>query len=160
MKEKTNNPGRPSPEFVENVTASILETAQQNNRDLLWKIDFHTGLQNYISSLAGKFGLCGEIEYPIKAFRPDGRTGKIDVAWFEGEGPEPDFGQEQLPVAVFEIDSGLRKKSVGKLLAVDAPFRFWAYYGKKEADSLLEKNDPERLIRLIRVERPEFKKLV
>ncbi|MDD3043705.1 MAG: hypothetical protein PHV51_07950 [Methanosarcinaceae archaeon] len=161
MKEITNRSGRPSPEFIENVTVSVLETAKQISvGGTLWKIDFHSGLQKYISAFAGKFGLCGAMEYPIRAFRPDGKTGKIDVAWFEGPGPEPGFRPEQPPVAVFEIDSGLRKKSIGKLLAVDAPFRFWVHYGKKEAYSLLEKNDPEGLIRLIRVERPEFKKLI
>jgi hypothetical protein len=42
------------------------------------------------------------------------------------------------------------------LLAVEAPFRLWVYYGKKEACSLLEKKDSDGIIKLINIERPEF----
>ena len=102
------------------------------------------------SFLAAKYDLYGRSEYKIEDFRGKGWDGYVDVIWATG------FGKRGVPVAAFEIDSSLRKKSVEKLLAVDAPFRFWLYYGKKGADLLLEESDLEGLITLVNVKRPEF----
>jgi len=108
-------------------------------------------LKSYFNhSLATKYYLYGIKEYQIEDFKEKGWDGFIDVVWITG------FGKKEMPVVAFEIDSSLRKKSVEKLLAVEAPFRFWVYYGKKEAYSLLEKEDLEGIITLINIERPEF----
>ncbi|KKH46862.1 hypothetical protein [Methanosarcina sp. 1.H.A.2.2] len=138
--------------YISEIAGAINGVSTQIHDSLrsFHRIEFHNRLQEEISYLAAKYYLYGIKEYQIEDFKEKGWDGFIDVVWATG------FGKREIPVVAFEIDSSLRKKSVEKLLAVEAPFRFWVYYGKKEAYPLLEKEDPEGLITLINVERPEF----
>lgn len=106
------------------------------------KRQFHNAMQQRIVNLANSFYLKGLREYRVDNIRADGRGGLIDVVWLAG----------LRPVAVFEIDSRIRIKSIKKLLAVEAPFRFWVYYGSKNLTSLIHKYNSDNLIRVIQLQ--------
>ena len=76
--------------------------------------EFHYKVQFALAELGKKYGLIGKREYFV-----DGYGGAIDVAWL----------LDSVPVAVFEIDSSYRKKSIGKLSFIKSKYKFWIYYG-------------------------------
>jgi len=94
-------------------------------------------MQREIAHLATRYKGRGTIEYPVTRY--DGRRGLIDVVWLSGSNP----------VAAFEIDACLRKKSVQKLLTLDVPMRFWIYFGPKDATAFVCSADPQRCIHLV-----------
>lgn len=109
---------------------------------------FHDAIQHSITNLANSFNLKGLSKYRVDNIRADGGGGLIDVVWLAN----------LRPIAVFEVDSSFRIKFIKKLLAVEVPFRFWVYYGTKDAISLIQKYDPKSLIQVVRLEGIWFKK--
>lgn len=101
---------------------------------------YHSQLQKYIVSLAEEYGLQGRSEHMVPNFRGYKRNGRIDVTWLGRAGT----------VALFEIDSSRKIKSVGKLLAAPAAYRFWIYYGSADPYSFLKQWDPSGYITLVR----------
>lgn len=84
-------------------------------------IQFHRILQSSVCRLAKEYGFIGIEEYPVRKY--DGyKDGCLDILWVN-----EDFKQ----IAVFEIDSAFRKKSILKLMKSDTPFKFWIYYGNR-----------------------------
>ncbi|KAF1083757.1 hypothetical protein SPSYN_03106 [Sporotomaculum syntrophicum] len=81
----------------------------------------HSLIQNRICWLAWEFGYFGRTEFVVEGFRSNGYNGKIEIAWLDSS---------SVPVAVFEIDSSPRHKSVQKLLIFNC-LRFWVVYEKK-----------------------------
>lgn len=134
--------------FIESVIHNIKHGMKEISRESLNRRQFHDAMQFSITNLANIFNLKGLSEYQIDKVRADGRGGLIDVVWFA----------DLRPVAVFEIDSSIRVKSIKKLLAAKAPFRFWVYYGAKDATSLIQDYDSQNLIRVVRLEGTCFKK--
>jgi len=119
--------------FIESVIQHIKHTSEEISRESLNRKQFHDAIQHSITNLANEFNLKGLSEYRVDNIRADGRSGLIDVVW----------SADLRPVAVFEIDSSFRIKSIKKLLAVKVPFRFWVYYGTKDAASLIQEYDPK-----------------
>ncbi|MBO8131985.1 MAG: hypothetical protein H0Z29_10825 [Candidatus Marinimicrobia bacterium] len=134
--------------FIESVIHDIKHISEE----ILWKSlnrkQFHDAIQHGITNLANSFNLKGLSEYRVDNFRADGRGDLIDVVWLA----------DLRPVSVFEIDSSFRIKSIKKLLAVEVPFRFWVYYGTKDATFLIQKYDPKNIIRVVQLENIRFKK--
>jgi hypothetical protein len=108
-------------------------------------LDFHNTLQRDIANLATEFGYRGVREYPVYG-REEGVEGLADVAW---------IAKRQL-VSVFEIDSAPKVKSVRKLLALDAPFRFWIYYGHQHYLSKVRSIDKNGTVEVIRLQNVYF----
>lgn len=86
---------------------------------------FHNRLQKAIVGLASNYDCSGQSEYFVRNVRSDGKNGSIDVAWMNESGNL---------VAVFELDSSWRGKSIVKLIASGAPCKVWVYYGKPWRD--------------------------
>jgi hypothetical protein len=125
---------------AESIIQDIERLAREVQHELMGREQFHSILKRKVARLARKFGLGRCSEYPVT--RSDGKLGLIDVVWLSAS----------RPVAAFEIDSSLRRKSIDKLLALEVPFRFWVYYGAKNAVSLIREADPDGLIRLIKLQ--------
>src|SRR3989304_2810814 len=88
---------------VKSVVVDIFARAREGVAPI---ITLHTLIQNEITRLANRYGLKALKEYRLKNLWRDGRDGLIDVVWFS----------DSKPIAVFEIDSRLRTKSIKKLL--------------------------------------------
>lgn len=134
--------------FIESLIHDIREISEEISWKSLNKKQFHDAMQYSITKLAANFNLKGLSEYRVDNVRVDGRGGLIDVVWLAN----------LRPVAVFEIDSSFRIKSIKKLLAVETPLRVWVYYGTKDATSLIPKYDPKNLILVVQLENIHFKK--
>ena len=134
--------------FIESVIHDIRRISEEISRKSLNRRQFHDALQSSITNLANNFNLKGLSEYRVDSVRAGGRAGLIDVVWLA----------DLKPVAAFEIDSSFRIKSIKKLLSVEVPFRVWVYYGTKDATFLIQKYDPENLIRVVQLENIRFRK--
>ena len=111
----------------------------------------HKHVQQQIQRLASDFDFRAVAEYPIRyagGNEQAQRAGRIDVVWL------PRF-QQSLPAVAIEVDSSLRKKSIIKLLTVQADLRIWAYYGTQDPHMLLDSLDPQHVIRLVRPMLPD-----
>ena len=127
---------------AEKVIRGIKRLSARIWHDRISRRDFHAAMQRAIARMARGFGLRGNVEYPVTTH--GGRRGLVDVVWLS----------DLRPVAAFEIDGSLRRKSIDKLLTLQAPFRFWVYYGAKEAVfSFVQDADPNGRIHLVRLER-------
>jgi len=133
--------------YIESVLHNIKCISEEISQKSVSKRQFHNVMQQRIINLANSFNLKGLSEYRVDNIRADGRNGRIDVAWLV------DFR----PVTVFEIDSRVRIKSIKKLLAVKAPFRFWVYYGSENLASLIYKYNSDNLIQVIQLQDIYFK---
>lgn len=133
---------------IESVLHNIKCISEEILQKFVTKRQFHNAMQQRIINLANSFNLKGLSEYRVDNIRADGRDGLIDVVWLA----------DSRPIAVFEIDSGIRIKSIKKLLAVKVPFRFWVYYGPKNLTSLIHKYNPDNLIQIIQLQDIRFKK--
>lgn len=98
----------------------------------------HRRVQGEIAKLAQQFGFTAIKEYVLPAFRGD-RDGRLDVVWTHGK----------LPVIAFEIDSCFRRKSIHKLLTVNAEFRYWVYFGESDRNADVKQIDTEQKIRVV-----------
>jgi hypothetical protein len=119
----------------------VRELTQNQKKKHVNKTEFHFALQKKLLELAPDFCCYGEKEHPVPNGRIDGRPDRIDVAWWS-------IADRQL-VAVFEIDSTIRTKSLKKILASPCPYRFWIYYGRKGVREVIETLDTEKKITII-----------
>ena len=127
--------------YIESVLHNIRCISEETTQKSISKRQFHKIMQWRIVNLANSFNLEGLSEYRVNNIRADGRDGLIDVVWLTNS----------RPVAVFEIDSRIRVKSIKKLLAVEVPFRFWVYYGPKGLTALIPKYNLDNLIQVIQL---------
>lgn len=97
---------------------------------------FHDHLQKAIVRLASNYSCSGRSEYFIRNVRSDGKNGSIDVAWMNESGKL---------IAVFELDSSWRGKSIVKLIASGAPCKIWVYYGKPWRESKAAEYDMNQI---------------
>jgi hypothetical protein len=95
------------------------------------KVELHQFLQKKIAALGNEFFLVPEKEFVLPNFRGDKHNGYIDVVWAIGS----------IPIVAIEIDSALREKSVRKLLASNANFLFWVYYGNRPFEPFVNSID-------------------
>jgi hypothetical protein len=126
--------------FIRAVAERIQGMAAKLIPETKVPLEFHNTLQRKVADLGGEFGFRGVREYPVYSTEV-GVEGLADVAW---------MAKKRL-TSVFEIDSSPRAKSVLKLIALDAPFRFWVYYGHSHYLSMvrsIDKNDAIEVIRL------------
>lgn len=133
--------------YIESVLHNIKRISEEIAQKSVSKRQFHNLMQQRMINLVNSFNLKGLSEYRVDNIRADGRAGLIDVVWLA----------DSRPVTVFEIDSRIRIKSIKKLLAVKVPFRFWVYYGSKGLTSLIQKYNPDNLIRVIQLQAIRFK---
>jgi hypothetical protein len=126
--------------FIGTVSRRIHEIAAELSPENITPLDFHNMLQKKVADLGAEFGLRGVREYPVRVL-PGGTEGLADVAW---------IAKRRL-ISVFEIDSYPKAKSLRKLLALDAPFRFWIYYGHQHYVSMVRFVDRSGSIEVIRL---------
>ena len=129
---------------AEEIMLAIRQLADRACGECRGHWELHRALQSGILALAGTWGLHGILEY--RTTRSDGRTGFIDVVWLDG----------RVPVAAFEIDAALRKKSIDKLLHLPVASRFWVYFGGKPADWFIRGQDPQGLCRWLWVQTAQY----
>ena len=134
--------------YIESVLHNIKCVSEEISQKSVSRRQFHNVMQQRIINLANSFNLKSLSEYHVDNIRANGRGGRIDVVWLA----------DLRPITVFEIDSGIRIKSIKKLLAVEAPFRFWVYYGSKNLTSLIHKYNPDNLIQIIQLQNIHFKR--
>lgn len=103
---------------------------------------FHRALQQQVAQLASEYGAVGRLEHAVCFDDGTGgrQVGRLDVVWLDAAGAL---------LCVFEIDSAARRKSVRKLLALPAPYRFWLYYGQRGCAARLRALDPRGTIYLV-----------
>ena len=105
--------------------------------------ELHRHLQEEVRRLGAEHGFRGYSEHNLPRFRPDGRSGRIDVVW----------ACKGTLVASFEIDSSPRVKSIQKLVRAGAGAPFWVYYGRRndQERGVLAEHDPSACVHLIRL---------
>jgi hypothetical protein len=129
-------------EIVVRLANDVIRELNENRKEkIVDKIQFHMALQKKLLELTPDFCCYREKEHPILNTREDGRSGRINVAWWT-------LSDRDL-LAVFEIDSTVRTKSLHKILHANCPYRFWVYYGKREIKDLIETLDTEHKITII-----------
>ncbi|MGA1975444.1 MAG: hypothetical protein ABSG92_07390 [Conexivisphaerales archaeon] len=126
--------------YIKAVSDRIRGIASELVLEARAPLDFHNTLQREVAELGSAFGFMGVREYPVYNTEI-GVEGLADVAW---------LARRRL-ASVFEIDSTPRAKSVQKLLALDAPFRFWVYYGRPHYLSMVRSVDRRDQIEIIRL---------
>jgi hypothetical protein len=131
--------------FIKSVTDRIQGMAAELIPEAKAPLDFHNTLQKKVADMGGEFGFRGVREYPVYSTEV-GVEGLADVAW---------MAQKRV-ASVFEIDSTPRAKSVLKLIALDAPFRFWVYYGHSHYLSMVRSIDKNGAIEVIRLHNVYF----
>jgi hypothetical protein len=129
-------------EIVVRLKNDVVRELTRNRKEkMVDKLEFHGALQKKLLELAPDFCCYGEKEHPIPNVQSNGRSGRIDVAWWT-------LADRDL-LAVFEIDSTVRTKSLRKILHANCPYRFWVYYGKRGIKDLIETLDTEHKITII-----------
>ncbi len=114
-----------------NIIISINEIIYRGLESRTSQRDLHSFLQKEISTLSERFALTSKKEFVVRNYCTDHRNGHIDVVWSSGA----------TIVVAFEIDSSLRAKSIRKLVASNASFLFWVYYGNRPYEQLLNSID-------------------
>jgi len=132
-------------QFIRSVSERIRAIASRLNSENKASLDFHNSLQRRVTELGAEFGFRGVREYPVWSPGGDVR-GLADVAW---------MAKRRL-VAIFEIDSTPKIKSVKKLTVLDAPFRFWIYYGHGHYLSMTRSVDRMGTVEVIRLQNIYF----
>ncbi|MED0758538.1 hypothetical protein P4S93_14235 [Aneurinibacillus thermoaerophilus] len=129
-------------EIVVRLANDVVRELTQNRKEkMVDKLEFHSALQKKLLELAPDFCCYGEKEHPIPNVQSNDRSGRIDVAWWT-------LADREL-LAVFEIDSTVRTKSLRKILHANCPYRFWVYYGSCEIRDVIETLDIEHKIKII-----------
>lgn len=131
--------------YIKSVADRIQSMAAKLIPEIKVPLDFHNTLQRKVADLGGEFGFRGVREYPVYSLEV-GVEGSADVAW---------MARRRL-TSVFETDSSPRVKSILKLLALDAPFRFWVYYGRSHYLSMVRSIDKNNSIIVIRLRNVYF----
>lgn len=120
-------------ERIHSLTSDLISQAKE-------PLDFHNTLQRKVTELGSEFGFRGLREYPVRSLDAD-IQGLADVVWMAG----------RRLATVFEIDSSPKAKSVKKLLALEAPFRFWVYYGHQHYLSMVRSIDRKGAVDVIKL---------
>jgi hypothetical protein len=131
--------------FIKSVADRIQGMAANLIPETKFPLDFHNTLQRKVADLGGEFGFRGVREYPVYSTEVS-VEGLADVAW---------MAKKRL-TSVFEIDSSPRAKSILKLIVLDAPFRFWIYYGHSHYLSMVRSIDKNNTIEVIRLRNVYF----
>jgi hypothetical protein len=123
------------------------------NKSGLKGVEYHNALQRQLAALAATFDCQGWTESPALFDDPDSTAesapvqlaGRVDVVW----------SRRRLPVAVFEVDSTVKPRSLQKLKEAAAAHRFWVYFGKDVWGfrTFLQREDPDKTIAPIIVPR-------
>ena len=111
----------PPPLPVEAITKSILLIFADCVERAHSKTTFHNFFKFSLERIAGKYGLCGKVEYPVD--RGDYRIGRVDVVWVD---------EYDLPVVAIEIDNSNNKTAISKLQNIQANLKIWVYYGEPD----------------------------
>jgi len=101
---------------LQNIQLNIKNIYLQNIK-IKNKLNKHNTIQKEIFNLANKYNYVSELEYRIFY---NNRSSKIDIVWHKNN----------KPFIAIEVDSSLRKKSIGKLLLIDCKYKLWLYCGK------------------------------
>lgn len=97
----------------------------------------HNELQRYLKSLAPKYKYSGALEYPVKM--GTNRKGRIDLVW----------KKKKTKFLAIEIDFTNRKRSIQKLVKINADYCIWIYMGNVSPLDDLKRLDPHGKIHLI-----------
>jgi hypothetical protein len=91
-------------EIVVRLANDVVRELTRNRKEKMGnKLEFHGALQNKLLELAPDFCCYREKEYPIPNVQSNGRSGRIDIAWWTLA------DRDLLPV--FEFDSTVRTVS-------------------------------------------------
>jgi hypothetical protein len=131
--------------FVKSVSKRLHQVACELARENKSSLPFHNALQRKVVDLGAEFGFRGVREYPVHG-STDEAEGLADVAW---------MAQNRLACA-FEIDSTPNANSLRKLLTLNAPLRFWIYYGHQHYLSMVRHVDRTSKIEVIRLQNVYF----
>jgi len=135
-----------SPPALTDLAARIRAVGMNLNKSGLKGVEYHNALQRHLAALAGTFDCQGWTESPALFDDPDRSAedapvqlaGRVDVVW----------SRRRLPVAVFEVDSTVKPRSLQKLKEAAAPHKFWVYFGKDvwSFRTFLQREDSGRTI--------------
>lgn len=101
-------------DIIKDLKFMLNTASDQKFIDKFTKQKAHNKIQRSIKELSKKYGCIGKTEVKV--------GGALDVAWFNKN--DNNF------VAIFEIDSCYRKKSIAKLISTKSLYKFWVYYGR------------------------------
>lgn len=116
-------------DVIEHIT-NRLHNCFANDFRATAKREKHSLLVRQMHDLAVQLGFTTIHEFPVQNL-VENRVGRIDIVWLSG----------LMPVAAFEVDSSLRKKSLLKLLAHPAMYRIWIYYGPVDPSKFVAEID-------------------
>jgi hypothetical protein len=118
---------RLSPSALTDLAARIRVIGMNLNKSGLKGIEYHNALQRQLASLAATFDCQGFTESAALFSDPASvddaapqLAGRVDVLW----------ARHRQVVAVFEVDSTAKDRSLQKLKEAAAPHKFWVYFGK------------------------------
>jgi len=121
----------PYPSFtwhdIEKVLIRCFDEAVQIRKEHGMKNDlaFHNKIQDLVKNAAGELHMEGKKEFGVKKLSID-KNGKS-----RGGGIDVIYRYKEQKIAVIEIDSSYRKRSVNKLKKSGVDLKFWLYYGSK-----------------------------
>jgi hypothetical protein len=132
-----------SQNFTDNVRNKILKILEAGETRSFHRAAFHTFLQDQIAALANDFQLKSRRHFV--AGDDDALWGSADVGWL----------MDTIPVAVFEIDSSFRVKSIWNLTQINIPNKFWIYCGRMDMQTIkkIEAIEKEHAIHVIHLNR-------
>jgi hypothetical protein len=136
-----------SPPALSDLAARIRAIGMNLNKSGLKGLEYHNALQRHLAALAATFDCQGWTESAALFDDPDHSAenappiqlaGRVDVVW----------SRRRLPVAVFEIDSTVKPRSLQKLKEAAAAHKLWVYFGKDlwGFRTFLQREDPAKLI--------------
>jgi hypothetical protein len=121
------------------IQASIREIYLVNFKQKMTRRERHNLFIQKICALAHQLGFQPEREYYLPPKVENERPRYIDIVWNDNRNP----------AIAFEIDSSLRVKSIGKLIASPPKLKFWVYYGSQNPEPFKKKLDTDNKITLI-----------
>ncbi len=135
---------------IADLAARIRAIGMNLNKSGLKGIAYHNMVQRQIAALAAQFDCRGWTESPALFDNPEvvegneaplQLAGRVDVIW----------ARNRIPVAVFEVDSTVKPRSLAKLIEAAAPHKFWVYFGPDVWNfrTFVQKNDLTKEIHAI-----------
>ncbi len=113
-----------SEDFTDKVRNKIITILEMGETRSFRRGGFHTFVEDQIAALAVEFELKSRRRFGLGV--DDALWGSADVGWL----------MDSIPVAVFEIDSSFRVKSIWNLTQKNIPNKFWVYCGKMDIQTL------------------------
>ena len=132
-------------DFIKRIINEIKEFDKSIWYPGIKSIYFHEELKRKIALLGNQLGFFSVFEKDFWFDCPKlmkRRKGKLDIVW----------EKNHRIVCIFEIDSTRKIHSINKLLNCLSEYKFWIYYGRKNAIYSLRKIDSSQQIHLIRLE--------